>query len=205
MHSLRQFLEEGLARRGWSQATLARESGVSKQVINGIVTDERTKLDRLPRDKTIDGLARAFEVDREVVQSVIARAMGFASLEPVTVYDPSGVADSDLLRELARRLESAQRHSANSHDGHGPSAEEYAWAARGGRPDLPPDAAPAAGVVDDGVVDDGVVDDGARDDGFLDDDGLGGEGLGDEGPGDGEPGGGVEPGGDEPATGEARR
>lgn len=142
-HALRRFLEEGLERRGWSQATLARESGLSKQVINGIVGDERSRLDRLPQDKTVDGLARAFEVEREVVLSVIGAALGLPVAEPVVVYDASGVADSDLLRELARRLDAAG--ATAPHRARTPRTEDYAWAARTGRPDLSPDAGPAQG------------------------------------------------------------
>jgi transcriptional regulator with XRE-family HTH domain len=142
-HALRRFLEDGLERRGWSQATLARESGLSKQVINGIVGDERSRLDRLPQDKTIDGLARAFEVEREVVLTVIGEALGLPVSEPVVVYDASGVADSDLLRELARRLGAAG--AAVPHGARTARAEDYAWAARPGRPDLSPDAGPVHG------------------------------------------------------------
>lgn len=142
-HALRRFLEDGLERRGWSQATLARESGLSKQVINGIVGDERSRLDRLPQDKTIDGLARAFEVERGVVLTVIGEALGLPVAEPVVVYDASGVADSDLLRELARRLGGGG--AAAPHGARTPRAEDYAWAARTGRPDLSPDVDPALG------------------------------------------------------------
>lgn len=138
VHALRRFLEEGLVRRGWSQATLARESGLSKQVINGIVGSERTRIDRMPQDKTIDGLARAFEVDSEVIRALVAQSMGLPVADPVVVYDASGVTDSDLLRELAHRLESRARASGSRSD-HGPaSSDGYAWAARAGLPDQPP-------------------------------------------------------------------
>lgn len=154
MHALRRFLEDGLERRGWSQATLAREAGLSKQVVNGIVGDERTRLDRMPQDKTVDGLARAFEVDRGVVLTVIAQAMGLPVSEPVVVHDASGVADSDLLRELARRLDSAARESEPRRDGRPARAQDYAWAARPGQPDQRPDSTvPEEGVDGPGRVD----------------------------------------------------
>lgn len=151
MHALRRFLEDGVRRRRWNQADLARESGISKQVVSNLLGDERPTLDRLPQDKTIDGIARALEVDRSVVLAVIAQAMGLPVSEPTVVYDPSGVGDADLLRELARRLDErvpAGRAGAPGavvplavapdvrdvpHDRPVPLTE--AWAARTGEPD----------------------------------------------------------------------
>ena len=142
MHALGQFLEEALRRRGWSQAKLAREAGLSRQVVNGIVK-ERTRLDRMPQDKTIDGIARALEVDSEVIRALLAQSMGLPVAEPAVVYDASRVADSDLLRELAHRLESRAQASGSRSDRGPASSDDYAWAARAGLPDQLPDGAAA--------------------------------------------------------------
>lgn len=138
MNAFRRFLEDGATRRGWSQSDLARESGISKQVISNILKDTRTHLDRLPQDKTIDGIARAFDVDRMVVLSEIAQAMGLPVRETVVRYDASGVADADLVRELARRLGVASLAGGEDQEQRtgALSPEDLDWAARAGEPAL---------------------------------------------------------------------
>lgn len=150
MHALGQFLEEALRRRGWSQAKLAREAGLSRQVVNGIIGKERTRIDRMPQDKTIDGIARALEVDGEVIRALLAQSMGLPVAEPTVVYDASRVADSDLLRELAHRLESRAQASGSRSDRGPASSDDYAWAARAGLPDQLPDGADVGPGRDDG-------------------------------------------------------
>jgi hypothetical protein len=67
--------------------------------------------------------------------------MGLPVAEPVVVYDASGVADSDLLRELAHRLETRAQASGSRSDRGPASSDDYAWAARAGLPDQPPTGA----------------------------------------------------------------
>lgn len=107
MHALRTFVQAQMDERGWTQSDLVAASGITKQVVSSLVSDARPKLDRLPMDKTIDGLARAFHVDRNVVLAKIGEAMGLPVSEPVVIYDASRVPNSDLLRVLSERLSKA--------------------------------------------------------------------------------------------------
>ena len=167
MHALQRLLRDGLARRGWNQADLARESGLSKQVVSKLLRDDRAPVARVLRDKTVDGLARALQVDAGVVRAAIAEEMGLPGGEVQVVYDARGVADDDLIRELARRLGAASAVRATGDGGsplslvvadpvdegsepgdeHGSAAarETIVWAARTGEPDQSP------GLHDDGA------------------------------------------------------
>lgn len=107
MHALRMFVQAQMDERGWTQSDLVAASGITKQVVSSLVSDARPKLDRLPQDKTIDGLARAFRVDRNVILAKIGEAMGLPVSEPVVIYDASRVPNSDLLRVLSERLSKA--------------------------------------------------------------------------------------------------
>lgn len=107
MHALQRLLRDGLARRGWNQSDLARESGLSKQVVSKLLRDDRAPVSRLLKSTTVDGLARALQVDSGVVRAAIAEEMGLPGSEVQVVFDARGVADDDLIRELARRLGAA--------------------------------------------------------------------------------------------------
>jgi transcriptional regulator with XRE-family HTH domain len=56
------WLEEELEKRGWSQADLARNSGVSRASISNIVTSYRT-----PGPDVCSGIAQAFHIPAEEV------------------------------------------------------------------------------------------------------------------------------------------
>lgn len=158
MHALQRLLRDGLARTGWNQADLARESGLSKQVVSKLLREDRAPVARLLQDKTVEGLARALRVDSGVVRAAIAEEMGLPGAEVQVVYDARGVADEDLVRELARRLkvvagaagsagpggpslslvapvlgaESAEQEDMTAAD---PTSGLAVWAARTGEPD----------------------------------------------------------------------
>ncbi|MEV7973300.1 helix-turn-helix transcriptional regulator [Cellulomonas sp. NPDC089187] len=104
MHALRQYVQGEMDRRGWKPVELAKRSGVSKQVLSNLLNDDRDELRMLPARDTIDGLAAAFSVDRDVLLGVVGEAMGIPVGRTVVVYDASRVPDDELLRELAHRL-----------------------------------------------------------------------------------------------------
>ena len=112
MHALQRLLRDGLARRGWSQSDLARESGLSRQSVSNLLREDRSPVARLLRETTVDGLARALQVDAGVVRAAIAEEMGLPGSDVQVVYDARGVADDDLIRELARRLGTASAPAA---------------------------------------------------------------------------------------------
>jgi transcriptional regulator with XRE-family HTH domain len=91
---------------GWTQAELARKSGLSPAVISRILSDDRDRLVQIPDDATVDGLARAFggpNIKNRLWLS-IARAMRIPVDDEVVVADATALSDDDLLRELGRRL-----------------------------------------------------------------------------------------------------
>jgi len=160
MHALQRLLRDGLARRGWNQSDLARASGLSKQVVSKLLREGRAPVARLLRDTTVEGLARALQVDVGVVRAAVAEEMGLPGSEVQVVYDARGVADDDLIRELSRRLVAAS--AARSAEDAGPrlslvladpvgtsiepertdapvsAPETVTWAARTGEPDQSP-------------------------------------------------------------------
>jgi len=118
MHALQRLLRDGLERRGWNQSDLARESGLSKQVVSKLLREGRAPIARLLRDTTVEGLARALQVHVGVVRAAIAEEMGLPGGEVQVVYDARGVADDELIRELTRRLRAAS--AARSAEDGGP-------------------------------------------------------------------------------------
>lgn len=154
-HAFRRFIEGSMAQRDWLQSDLVRESGITKQVVSGLLNDPRERLDRLPHDKTVNGLARAFGVERGVVLTAIGEAMGLPMQEPTILYDATGVTNENLLRELADRLSVPGAASSRgrltvvgSGTRGGPASDASSsgiaaadeWAARQGDPGLESDA-----------------------------------------------------------------
>lgn len=104
MHALRKFVQDQMDARNWRAVDLVTRSGINKQVISGILTDDRDTVDRMPTEKTIAGLCKAFRIDRDVLLAVIGEAMGIPVSRPTVVYDASRVPSDELILELARRL-----------------------------------------------------------------------------------------------------
>ncbi|MFD6030514.1 helix-turn-helix domain-containing protein [Cellulosimicrobium funkei] len=114
MHALRAFVEQQMNTRAWTNQDLVRASGITKQVISELLKDTRERVTSMPSDKTIDGLSRAFGVDRSLVLTKIGEAMGLPVSEPVVVFDASGVSNDELLRELATRLGTSEVDHGNT-------------------------------------------------------------------------------------------
>lgn len=104
MHALRKFVQDQMDARNWRAADLVARSGISKQVISGLLSDDRETVDRMPTEKTIAGLCKAFSVSRDAMLAVVGEAMGLPVARPTVIYDASRVPNDELIRELARRL-----------------------------------------------------------------------------------------------------
>jgi transcriptional regulator with XRE-family HTH domain len=110
-HAYRRFVQHEMDKRIWTQADLARAAGLSNSLVSRIVTDDQERLTKLPMTETIDGLVKAFgdtENTRTRLLLSIAEAMGFPVGE-VAVADASLLADDELLAEVARRMQVAQK------------------------------------------------------------------------------------------------
>jgi transcriptional regulator with XRE-family HTH domain len=114
MHALGCYLQEEMDARGWRQADLARASGLSRQVVSLLVTQQ--ELRAMIRQPTIEALSRALGVDETIIISKAAEAIGVPvdKLAPV-VLAADDVSDDVLLEILRKRL---KRASVTTLDGH---------------------------------------------------------------------------------------
>lgn len=104
MHAYRRLIQAEMDKRGWKPADLVRHSGLTKQTVSNLLSDDRDELRQRPGEPTVLGLQRAFGIARQVILSAIAEAMDLPVGERVVVYDASHVSDEELLRVLADRL-----------------------------------------------------------------------------------------------------
>lgn len=104
MHALRRYLQDGLDARGWQQRDLARESGLSRQRVSQMLTDDRDLLPSVPQRDTLQALARAFGVAESTVTAVAFEAMGYDLAAVRREADLSTASTEDIVRALAQRL-----------------------------------------------------------------------------------------------------
>ncbi|MFK5689561.1 helix-turn-helix domain-containing protein [Ornithinimicrobium sp. LYQ92] len=104
MHALRRYLQDGLDARGWQQRDLARESGLSRQRVSQMLTDDRGLLPSVPQRDTLQALARAFGVAESTVTAVAFEAMGYDLAAVRREADLSTASTEDIVRALAQRL-----------------------------------------------------------------------------------------------------
>lgn len=139
VHEFRRFIQQQMDLRNWTQAELARQSGLSRQQISRLLADPRPRLARLPEPETITGLANAFVgVSEKTIRAVAAKAAG-AQIEGFPDLDLEAVSSDLLLAELQRRLRrldaqdqqeprpqegSAEHGSAGSGEGGSPAIGE---------------------------------------------------------------------------------
>jgi transcriptional regulator with XRE-family HTH domain len=97
------FVTNEMSARGWSQADLSRASGLSRQHVSKMLSDDRDRITRMPEQATLDGLAKALAVPRSVIALHSLRAYGIDVDVPYqrTVHDLS---DDELVTELKHRL-----------------------------------------------------------------------------------------------------
>lgn len=104
MHALREFIQERMDTRSWAPADLARESGLSLQLVSQLLNDDRDVIANPPKSSTVSGLARAFRVEESTVMRAAFAAMGYQLDQTANVADLSSVPSAQLLRVLADRL-----------------------------------------------------------------------------------------------------
>lgn len=110
MHALRRFIQQELDARGWQAHDLAKASGLSRQLISKLVNDDRDVLPQIPRTKTLEALAQAFNVSPAHVTTVAVEALGVPDVNaPAVVHQIEDVDDEVLLRELLRRARLRER------------------------------------------------------------------------------------------------
>lgn len=115
MHALRRFIQQELDTRGWQAHDLAKASGLSRQLISKLVNDDRDVLPQIPRTKTLEALAQAFNVSTAHVTTVAVEALGVPDVNaPAVVHQIEDVDDEVLLRELLRRAGLRERQEALS-------------------------------------------------------------------------------------------
>lgn len=119
MHEYRRFVQREMDKRGWNPNQTAQYAGLNRQTVYDIVQDTRDVLPRVPSEKTISGLAKAFGVGREVILAHVAQAMGLPTT--VTRADAAELSDTDLLAEVRKRM--GARHDREAESQQGPEAQ----------------------------------------------------------------------------------
>jgi transcriptional regulator with XRE-family HTH domain len=139
MNKLRRFIESEMDARGWEPADLTRASGLSRQVVHNLLRDRRPRLAMQPRDATVAGLAKAFDVDEKEIRFVALQAMDVIpdQHELIVVHELREADDESLLRELRIRLRRAAAAgvSAGAHGDDAAGRPELSAVAREGRTD----------------------------------------------------------------------
>lgn len=75
MHA-RKYLQSGLGARVWKQADFVRASGLTRQRVPQMLSDDRDALPSVPRRGTLRAIASAFRVSESTV-TVAFQAMGY--------------------------------------------------------------------------------------------------------------------------------
>lgn len=105
MHEYRRLVQSELDARGWQQAMLVRQSGLSRQMVSKILRDDRDHLGQMPDDSTMQALADGFGIPVDRVRKAAARSLvGYTDDgEPLTA-DLTTVSIDALLNEIRRRV-----------------------------------------------------------------------------------------------------
>ncbi|WP_130012168.1 helix-turn-helix domain-containing protein [Serinicoccus sediminis] len=117
MHALRRYLQDGLDARGWQPAELARRSGLTKQRVSQMLTDDREVLPQAPKRETLAAIARAFSVSESVVTAIAFEAMGYDLDVARGEASLSTASDEQIVRALADRLGVGLRTEERDGDG----------------------------------------------------------------------------------------
>src|SRR5687768_13420325 len=93
---------------GWTQSDLVRQSGLSKQHLSKMLSDERERLPRLPTQDTLLGLSRGLRVPLNTVVLRAAQACGVpVDVTEVEVSSARSLSTDQLLAEVRRRIDEA--------------------------------------------------------------------------------------------------
>lgn len=114
MNEYRRFVQAELDRRNWRAADVVKHGGPSRQVIHTILNDKRDVLDQRPKQETIEGLSRAFNVPVDAVLARVAMAMGLPLTMATAELDSAS--DEDLLEEIRKRMQRESGHDEQRDD-----------------------------------------------------------------------------------------
>ena len=110
MHEYRRFIQHELNARGWRQADLVRESGLSRQLVSSILRDNRDHLGQMPDAETIQAIATGFGVPQERVRVAAARSLADYIDDGAALTITLGDVSTDaLLNEIKRRIDHAEQ------------------------------------------------------------------------------------------------
>lgn len=105
MHEYRRFVQGELDARGWQQADLVKRSGLSRQLVSKILSDDRPHLGQMPDDTTLEKIAHGFQVPVDRVRTAAARSLArYEDDGRSLITDLRGVHMDALLGEIRRRL-----------------------------------------------------------------------------------------------------
>lgn len=76
MHALGEFLDRELAQRDWSPAQFARRARLSRQNVYQLLDESRSRLGRLPEQRTAQAIADALTISVEVVWGKALESLG---------------------------------------------------------------------------------------------------------------------------------
>lgn len=115
MHAFRRYLQDGMDARGWQQAELVRHSGLTRQRVSQMLSDDRDLLPSVPQRRTLQAIARAFGVSESTVTAVAFEAMGYDLAVVREETDLSTATNEQLVRAVAERLQVG--HGTEGRDG----------------------------------------------------------------------------------------
>lgn len=106
MHEYRRFIQQQLDERGWKRPDLVRASGLTRQLVWSILSDERDHLGQMPDDNTLEGLSKGFGLPVEVFRTAAARSLaGYTDDGSALTIRLQDVPTDALLNEVRRRID----------------------------------------------------------------------------------------------------
>lgn len=150
MHALSRFISQALTARKMTPAEFARASGLSDQLVSQLLNAKTDRMASMPKQRTIEGIARACNVPESYVVGVAVEAMGYDLGQARDAVDLSSLDDEALLAELGARLNARregvgndERSAAIKRAGASPASNVQVgpWPEKGKAPPIPFDVA----------------------------------------------------------------
>lgn len=107
VHEYRRFIQSEIDARNWDSAELARRSGLHRQLIWKVLHDSRDHLGQMPKERTLEALARGFGIPIDRVRSAASRSLdGYSGEDGPVISDATRLSTDVLIEELRRRVRS---------------------------------------------------------------------------------------------------
>lgn len=149
MHALSRFISQALTARKMTPAEFARASGLSDQLVSQLLNAKAERMASMPKQRTIEGIARACNVPESYVVGIAIEAMGYDLGQARDTVDLSSLDDEVLLAEIGARL-AARREDVRNDERSAPTSRGSVTAIR-----HPSEMALAPEVPDDIAASDG--------------------------------------------------